>query len=138
MTQVAFCVGAVASPLLANIALSALDRQYQADWQEMSSYDGKRQDLRRKGHPTYRLVRYADDLVLMVMGTRAQAKALLDQLAGRVEALGLTLKAEKTAIIHIDEGFVFLGERSSVAPTDTNHTSIPSSRTRRWPRSNAR
>ena len=42
--------GGIASPLLANIALSALDRQYQADWQEMSSYDGKRQDLRRKGH----------------------------------------------------------------------------------------
>ena len=52
--------GGIASPLLANIALSALDRQYQADWREMSSYDGKRQDLQRKGHPTYRLVRYAD------------------------------------------------------------------------------
>jgi len=103
--------GGIASPLLANIALSALDRQYQADWQEMSSYDGKRQDLRRKGHPTYRLVRYADDLVLLVKGTRAQAKALLDQLAGRVQALGLKLKAEKTAITHIDEGFVFLGQR---------------------------
>jgi len=103
--------GGIASPLLANIALSALDRQYEADWQEMSSYDGKRQDLRRKGHPTYRLVRYADDLVLLVKGTRAQAKALLDQLAGRVQALGLKLKAEKTAITHIDEGFVFLGQR---------------------------
>jgi RNA-directed DNA polymerase len=103
--------GGIASPLLANIALSALDRQYQADWQEMSSYDGKRQDLRRKGHPTYRLVRYADDLVLLVKGTRAQAQALLDQLAGRVQALGLKLKAEKTAITHIDEGFVFLGQR---------------------------
>ncbi len=45
------------------------------------------------------------------MGTRAQARALLDQLAGRVEALGLKLKAEKTAITHIDEGFVFLGQR---------------------------
>src|ERR1700730_6744984 len=30
--------GGIASPLLANIALSALDRQYLADWQEMSSY----------------------------------------------------------------------------------------------------
>ena len=103
--------GGIASPLLANIALSALDRQYQADWQEMSSYDGKRQDLRRKGLATYRLVRYADDLVLMVMGTREQAKALLDQLSGRVQALGLQLKSEKTAITHIDEGFVFLGQR---------------------------
>jgi RNA-directed DNA polymerase len=102
--------GGIASPLLANIALSALDRQYQADWQEMSSYHGKRKRLHRKGLPTYRLVRYADDLVLMVMGTRDQAKALLEQLSGRVEALGLKLKAEKTALTHIDEGFVFLGQ----------------------------
>src|SRR6516225_10634464 len=56
--------GGIASPLLANIALSALDRQYQADWREMSSYHGKRKRLHRKGLPTYRLVRYADDLVL--------------------------------------------------------------------------
>jgi len=103
--------GGIASPLLANIALSALDRQYLADWREMSRYDGRRQYLQRTGHPTYRLVRYADDLVLLVRGTREQAQALLDQLAGRVEALGLQLKPEKTAITHIDEGFLFLGQR---------------------------
>ena len=103
--------GGIASPMLANIALSALDRQYQADWQEMSRYQGRRQFLQRTGRVTYRLVRYADDLVLLARGTRAQAQALLEQLTERVEALGLTLKAEKTAITHIDEGFVFLGQR---------------------------
>jgi RNA-directed DNA polymerase len=103
--------GGIASPLLANIALSALDRQYLADWQEMSRYDGRRQYLQRTGHPTYRLVRYADDLVLLVRGTREQAQVLLEQLAGRVQALGLQLKSEKTAVTHIDEGFVFLGQR---------------------------
>jgi RNA-directed DNA polymerase len=103
--------GGIASPLLANIALSALDRQYKADWQEMSSYQGKRQTLQRKGLPTYRLCRYADDLILMVMGTREQAQALLGQLSERVQALGLQLKAEKTAVTHIDEGFVFLGQK---------------------------
>jgi RNA-directed DNA polymerase len=103
--------GGIASPLLANIALSALDRRYQADWQEMSRYQGRRQYLQRTGHPTYRLVRYADDLLLLVRGTRKQAQALLEQLAGRVQALGLKLKSEKTAITHIDEGFVFLGQR---------------------------
>lgn len=103
--------GGIASPLLANIALSALDRQYLADWQEMSRYDGRRQYLQRTGHPTYRLVRYADDLVLLATGTREQAQALLEQLAGRVQALGLQLKPEKTAITHIDEGFLFLGQR---------------------------
>jgi RNA-directed DNA polymerase len=103
--------GGIASPMLANIALSALDRQYQADWQEMSRYQGRRQFLQRTGRATYRLVRYADDLVLLARGTREQAQALLEQLTGRVEALGLQLKAEKTAITHIDEGFVFLGQR---------------------------
>lgn len=103
--------GGIASPLLANIALSALDRQYQADWQEMSRYQGRRQFLQRTGRPTYRLCRYADDMVLLVCGTRAQAHALLDQLAKRVGALGLKLKAEKTTLTHIDDGFVFLGQR---------------------------
>jgi RNA-directed DNA polymerase len=98
-------------PLLANIALSALDRQYQADWQEMSRSPGRRQHLQRGGHPTYRLIRYADDLVVLVKGTRERARALLDRLAGRVEALGLRLKPDKTAVTHIDEGFVFLGQR---------------------------
>jgi RNA-directed DNA polymerase len=103
--------GGIASPLLANIALSALDRHYEADWQEMSRSPGRRQHLQRRGHPTYRLVRYADDLVVLVKGTREQARALLDRLAWRVEALGLSLKSEKTAVTHIDEGFVFLGQR---------------------------
>jgi hypothetical protein len=62
-TEVTHCVGAVTSPLLANIALSGLDRQYQTDWRDMSSHDGKRQDLRRKGLATYRLIRSADDRV---------------------------------------------------------------------------
>jgi RNA-directed DNA polymerase len=103
--------GGIASPMLANIALSALDRQYQADWRDMSRHAGRRQYLQRTGRVTYRLVRYADDLVLLARGTREQAQALLEQLRGRVEALGLQLKAEKTAITHIDEGFVFLGQR---------------------------
>ncbi len=103
--------GGIISPLLANIALSALDRQYEADWQEMSRYTGRRQYLRSRGHATYRLVRYADDLVIMVKGTEQQARALLQQLAGRVEAIGLKLKAAKTGITHIDAGLVFLGQR---------------------------
>lgn len=103
--------GGIVSPLLANIALSALDRHYQADWAQMSYHGSSRQALRRKGHPTYRLVRYADDLVVCVKGTRGQAVALLGVLRERVEGIGLKLKPEKTGITHIDEGFVFLGQR---------------------------
>jgi RNA-directed DNA polymerase len=103
--------GGVASPLLANIALSALDRQYQADWREMSSYRGKRHYLRSRGHATYRLIRYADDFVVLVKGTGEQAQALLSELTEQVEGLGLRLAPAKTGITHIDDGFRFLGMR---------------------------
>jgi RNA-directed DNA polymerase len=98
--------GEIASPLLANIALTALDRRYAQDWQEMTSYASKTHYLRSKGHATYRLVRYADDFVVLVNGSREQAQVLLAQLDQRVQALGLNLKPEKTGITHIDEGFV--------------------------------
>ncbi len=103
--------GGIASPLFANIALTALDRRYQADWERMSWHGSSRQALRRQGYPTYRLVRFADDLVVCVKGTRGQADELLAGLAERVEALGLEVKPEKTRVTHIDEGFVFLGQR---------------------------
>ena len=45
----------------------------------------------------------------MVKGTRADAEALRDEIAGVLAGLGLRLSAEKTLITHIDEGLVFLG-----------------------------
>ena len=103
--------GGIASPLLANIALSALDRLYEADWRQMNRHASYRQVLRRRGFPTYRLIRYADDLVICVKGTRQQAEQLLAVLGERVASIGLQVKPEKTGITHIDEGFVFLGQR---------------------------
>ncbi len=113
--------GGIVSPLLANIALSALDRQYEADWQETNRYRGQRRYLRSKGHASYRMVRYADDLVVLVMGTREQATVLLRQLSQRVAELGLKLKPEKTGITHIDRGFVFLGMRIIRKPKGHKH-----------------
>ncbi|MGW4766896.1 reverse transcriptase domain-containing protein [Nocardia sp. NPDC004278] len=55
--------GGILSPLLANIALSVLDEQVMAPWKPggtMAS-ESKRAYRRRKGAPTWRLVRYADD-----------------------------------------------------------------------------
>jgi hypothetical protein len=87
---------------LANIALSALDRPYLADWQGMSRYTGRRQYLRSRGHATYRLVRYADDLVIMVKGTEAQAHALLKQLSG-ASRLSACSSRPQDHITHIGE-----------------------------------
>jgi RNA-directed DNA polymerase len=66
---------------------------------------------RRHGLPNFRLVRYADDWCLMVKGTRADAEALKEEIAGVLAAMALRLSPEKTLITHIDEGLDFLGRR---------------------------
>ena len=62
MRQVAHCVGAVLSPLLANIALSALDEHFAHAWAAMGT-GIQRHRRRLRGDATYRLIRYADDCV---------------------------------------------------------------------------
>jgi RNA-directed DNA polymerase len=102
--------GGIVSPLLANIYLSVLDRHFARIWQREMSPVWRRQYRRRTGRPNYRLVRYADDFVVLVHGTRAEAEALKAEIARLLaEELKMTLSAEKTHITHIDTGFVFLG-----------------------------
>lgn len=57
----------------------------------------------------YRLVRYADDFVVLVSGTEAQAEGLREEVAAVLSTVGLCLSEEKTRVCHIDEGFDFLG-----------------------------
>ncbi|WP_373297548.1 reverse transcriptase/maturase family protein [Streptomyces nojiriensis] len=101
--------GGILSPLLANIALSVRDEHFARQWQqEMGSY--KRRVTRRKhGLGNWRLIRFADDFVLMVSGERRHAEALREEAAGVLAPLGLRLAPEKTQVVHIDEGFDFLG-----------------------------
>ena len=68
----------------------------------------QRETHRRHGGATYRLVRYADDFVVMVSGTKAHAEGLRDQVAAVLFTVGLRLSEEKTMTVHIDEGFDFL------------------------------
>jgi RNA-directed DNA polymerase len=103
--------GGILSPLLANIALSVLDEHFVAAWQAMGTTSSARQERRRKGLATYRLVRYADDFVVLVAGTRAHAEALREEAAAVLAPMGLRLSEAKTRIVHIDEGLDFLGFR---------------------------
>jgi RNA-directed DNA polymerase len=100
--------GGILSPLLANIALSALDDHFDRQWREMG---GKYQRAKRKaaGQGVCRLIRYADDFVLMVSGDRRHAEALREEVAAVLAPLGLRLSPDKTRVVHIDEGFDFLG-----------------------------
>jgi RNA-directed DNA polymerase len=102
--------GGILSPLLANIALSTLDEHFTAKWESLGP-EWTRAKRRRAGEPVMRLVRYADDFVVMVHGTRDQAEALRGEVATVLVPMGLRLSDEKTRVCHIDEGFDFLGWR---------------------------
>jgi RNA-directed DNA polymerase len=85
--------GAVISPLLANIYLHPLDRH-----------------MREKG---YRMVRYADDFVVLCR-TAEEARAALKEVRAWVEQNGLKLNADKTHVgdcRQAGQGFEFLGYR---------------------------
>ncbi|HUF97592.1 MAG TPA: group II intron reverse transcriptase/maturase [Ilumatobacter sp.] len=103
--------GGILSPLLANIALSVLDDHFAEVWERDMATRVDRARRRRQGAATYRLVRYADDFVVMVAGTKAHAKELKDTVEAVLSTVGLRLSEEKTMIVTIDEGFDFLGFR---------------------------
>lgn len=107
--------GGVLSPLLANIALSVLDEHFTAAWSAMGDASARHR-RRRRGQPTYRLVRYADDFVVVVHGTQAHAEALRDEAAAVLAPMGLRLSPAKTRIVHLDQGFDFLGFRIQRQP----------------------
>jgi RNA-directed DNA polymerase len=101
------------SPLLANIALSVLDEHFQRDWKPGGRMDTekRRHWPRKRGHATWRLVRYADDFVIMVFGTRDHVDSVREEAVHVLVPMGLRLSPVKTRIVHLDEGFDFLGFR---------------------------
>jgi RNA-directed DNA polymerase len=103
--------GGILSPLLANVALSVLDEHFAEAWRANSGSTYQRTKRRRAGLANYRIVRYADDFVVLVSGTRAHAEALREEVAAVLTPIGLRLSEAKTKVCHIDEGFNFLGFR---------------------------
>ena len=80
--------GGVISPLMSNILLTPFD-----------------QEMRRKG---YRLTRYADDWVITCQSA-AEARAAIKAASKILKELGVELHPQKTRIVHIAQGFEFLG-----------------------------
>ncbi len=80
--------GAVLSPLYANIYLHQFD-----------------QHLVQQG---YRLIRYADDLVI-VCSSQKEAFRAMAQAEREMAALGLKFKPGKTGVVRLNQGFKFLG-----------------------------
>jgi RNA-directed DNA polymerase len=105
--------GGILSPLIFNIAMSALDEHLHRPWKPGGTMEthSKRGRRRARGLPNWRIVRYADDFVVLVHGTRTDAEFLHGQIAEVLTPLGLRLSPAKTSIAHMSEGFDFLGFR---------------------------
>lgn len=80
--------GGVISPLLSNILLTPFD-----------------QEMRRRG---YRLTRYADDWVITCKSAE-EARAAVAVALRILGNLGVQLHPQKTRIVHVRQGFEFLG-----------------------------
>lgn len=107
-TEIGTPQGGIFSPLLANVYLHELDRFWWEQEGKLSRY--RKEGRRRAGGGTVRLLRYADDFVLLWNGTKQGAYALKKRFASFLrENLYLELSAEKTLVTHADEGLDFLG-----------------------------
>jgi RNA-directed DNA polymerase len=103
--------GGILSPLLANIALSVLDDHFAEQARQQMATATQRAKRKRHGLGNWRLVRYADDFLVLVSGTRDHAEALREQVAAVLAPIGLRLSPAKTQVVHINQGFDFLGWR---------------------------
>jgi RNA-directed DNA polymerase len=89
--------GGVASPLLANIALHGMEEALGVKYDSRGQLIGKRA-----------VVRYADDFVCFCE-SKEDAEQVQHVLMEWLKERGLALSEEKTRIVHLTEGFDFLG-----------------------------
>jgi RNA-directed DNA polymerase len=99
--------GGVISPLLANVYLNELDKWAEAKW-NATPYE--RHKRRNHGQGNYKLIRYADDFVVLSNDGIAGVREVKEHIKDFLETeLHLELSEEKTTITHVNEGFEFLG-----------------------------
>ncbi|MFI2262703.1 group II intron reverse transcriptase/maturase [Streptomyces tubercidicus] len=90
--------GGVISPLLLNIALHGMEQAAGAGW--------LRSGAAKPSTPV--LIRYADDFVVLTY-SEEEAEEVRRKLADWLQPRGLRFNADKTRVVHLDEGFDFLG-----------------------------
>jgi RNA-directed DNA polymerase len=98
--------GGIISPLLANIALDGMERLFGAE-----RADGRQvvPGSRRGDNRGVNLVRYADDFVVTAPTRAVLEDHVVPRLTEFLASRGLELSAAKTRIVHIEDGFDFLG-----------------------------
>ena len=94
--------GGVISPLLLNMALHGMEQAAGVRYRNSVRSDAETV----AGSPV--LVRYADDYLAMCH-SREQAEEVKERLAVWLRDRGLFFNEDKTRIVHVEEGFAFLG-----------------------------
>ena len=117
--------GGVISPLLSNIMLNEFDQWLEEKylskkarkdrWYWNNSIKRNRPIAIRENRqwlPAVAYCRYADDFVVVVKGSKAQAEVIREECREFLEGrLKLTLNMDKTHVTHVNDGFTFLGHR---------------------------
>ena len=100
--------GGLLSPLLANMALTGLEKYLKISYREVYRDRNGVEDITYYSQGNYRVARYADDFVIF-----AKTKEEIEQVRNLIEPYlserGLELAEDKTNITHTHKGFNFLG-----------------------------
>jgi RNA-directed DNA polymerase len=93
--------GSIISPTLANMTLDGIEAA-------LEKHFGERTNWRKRSKTKVNFIRYADDFVITgaTKETLHQARSIIEEF---LQDRGLSLSEEKTKIVHIEEGFDFLG-----------------------------
>ena len=99
--------GGIISPTLANITLDGLERAIdRAGGITKYTKTGEKRGNKHQVH----FVRYADDFIVTSNNKEILEDKIKPAIINFLNERGLTLSEEKTKIVHIDEGFDFLGQ----------------------------
>ncbi len=97
--------GGIISPLLANIALDGLERQF-GIYTATGSYLAPSQ--RRGENKDISVYRYADDFVILAPSREILESYVIPKVRSFLGSIGLELNEAKTRIVNVSEGFNFL------------------------------
>lgn len=97
--------GGIISPLLSNIALHGMEKEIGIEYKLQNS---KRDGAYYINTSPLSMVRYADDFVIMCE-SKKDAENMYTKLQPYLKDRGLQLEETKTRIVHITDGFDFLG-----------------------------
>ncbi|MFV0944361.1 group II intron reverse transcriptase/maturase [Bacillus pacificus] len=106
--------GGIVSPLLANVALHGMEDEIGIKYISYKSTRTGTTEYEVRGKT---VIRYADDFVILCE-SKEEAESMYEKLKPYLKKRGLELAPDKTKVVHISEGFDFLGFNFRHYPTN--------------------